>query len=288
MRRGYAFGVVLVLCGGACLSIAGILLRNLESADGWQVLFYRACAFSVTLFAILAARYRGGVFAAYRAVGWHGMLVGTVLGLGSIAYVFALLYTTVANAVFIIGASPLVAALVGWLWLRERLYPSSVIAMLAAFAGIGLMLADGFVAGRWLGNAMALLVVVSFVVFLLLLRRRRDTDMLPATSFAGIVAALVAAVMASSLQVSMHDLVIAVLLGSVQFCGGFVLITLATRHVPAAEVALFSLSEAVLAPLWVWLGVNEVPSALTLSGSVVVFLAVVGYCLIGIRRERAP
>jgi len=287
VRKGYAYGVLLVLAGGACLSLGGILLRNLESADGWQVLFYRAITFFVTLFAILAARYRGNVFAAYRAVGWHGMLVGVVLGLGSIAYVFALLFTTVANAVFIIGASPLVAALVGWLWLRERLYASSVTAMLATFAGIGLMLADGFVAGGWLGNAMALLVVLSFVVFLLLLRRKRDLDMLPATSIAGIVAALVAAVMASSLYISPHDLVIAMLLGSVQFCGGFMLITLSTRYVPAAEVALFSLSEAVLAPLWVWIGVDEVPSVLTLCGASVVFVAVVSYCLIGIRRERA-
>ena len=286
MRKDYAFGVLLVLCGGACLSIAGILLRNLESAGGWQVLFYRSCAFFVTLFAILAARYRGKVFAAYRAVGWHGVLVGTVLGLGSIAYVFALLFTTVANAVFIIGASPLVAALVGWLWLRERLYASSVITMFVAFGGIGLMLADGFVAGRWLGNAMALLVVASFVAFLLLLRRQRGVDMLPATSVAGIVAALVAAVMAGSLSISGHDLTIALLLGSVQFCGGFMLITMATRYVPAAEVALFSLSEAVLAPIWVWLGVDEVPSALTLSGAAVVFAAVVGYCVVAIRRER--
>jgi drug/metabolite transporter (DMT)-like permease len=286
MRKGYAFGVMLVLGGGTCLSLGGILLRNLESADGWQVLFYRACTFFVTLFVILAARYRSNVFAAYRAVGWRGVLVGIVLGLGSIAYVFALLFTTVANAVFIIGASPLVTALVGWLWLRERLYASGVIAMFAAFAGIGLMLADGFVAGGWLGNAMALLVVLSFVVFLLLLRGGRDVDMLPATSLAGIVAALVAAVMAGSLYISPHDLVIALLLGTVQFCGGFMLITMSTRYVPAAEVALFSLSEAVLAPLWVWIGVDEVPSTLTLSGACVVFVAVVSYCLIGIRRER--
>ncbi len=287
MRKGYAYGVFLVLLGGLCLSIAGILLRNLESADGWQVLFYRAVAFFVTLFAILSVRYRGRLPAAYLAVGWHGLLAGTVLGLGSIAYVFALLFTTVANVVFIIGASPLVAALVGWLWLRERLYVSSVLAMLAAFGGIGLMLIDGFVAGRWLGNVMALLVVLSFVVFLVLLRGRRDLDMLPATSIGGIVAALVAGVMAGSLYVSMHDLLIALVLGSVQFCGGFMLITIATRHVPAAEVALFSLSEAVLAPLWVWIGVDEIPSALTLSGAAVVFAAVVSYCVIGIRRERA-
>ncbi len=288
--NNYAFGVIAVLAGGACLSIGGILLRNVEAASGWQILFYRSLAFFVTLFLILAAHYRGGVWRAYRRVGWHGLAVAAVLGLGSIAYVFALLLTTVANVVFIIGASPLVAALVGWLCLRERPTWLSLIAMTAAFGGIGLMFADGFLAGRWLGNVVALAVVASFVAFLLLLRARPGVDMLPATSLGGLVSAAVAvaaAGMAGGLAISGHDLAIALVLGAVQFTGGFMLITIGTRHVPAAEVALFSLSEAILAPLWVWIGVNEVPGDLTLAGALVVLVAVVGYCVAGIRARRA-
>ena len=53
MERRYGYGVSLVVIGGVFLSTSGILLRNLEAANGWQVLFYRGLAFSVTLFLLL-------------------------------------------------------------------------------------------------------------------------------------------------------------------------------------------------------------------------------------------
>ncbi|MGI9305133.1 MAG: DMT family transporter [Gammaproteobacteria bacterium] len=287
MKRGYAFGVMLVLSGGVCLSISGILLRNVESADGWQLLFYRGVSFFITLFLIIFLRYRGRTLQAFHAVGTRGIWVALVLGAGSVCYVFAILLTTVANAVFIIGAAPLVTAIAGWLFLKEKITAAGVLAMLVAVAGIGLMFTDGFLAGRWLGNVMAVFVVLSFAAMLVLLRGARNVDMLPATCMAGLVAAAIAGFMAADLILSRNDLVIAILLGSVQFTGGFMFITIGTRYVPAAEVALFSLSEAVLAPIWVWIGVNEVPSVLTLCGALVVSAAVIIHSIVGIRRERA-
>ena len=286
LKSGYLFGVACGLGGGLCLSFGGILLRHIEQADGWQILFYRSVTFFITLTAILAVRYRSKTLSAFRAVGRRGVVVAVSLGLGSVCYIFALLNTTVANAVFIVGASPLVTAAVGWLLLREHILPLSIIAMFVALGGISLMFVDGFIAGRWLGNVMAVGVVVSFVVMLVALRGAKDTDMLPATCMAGLVAASLSAVMAADLNINAHDLTIALLLGSVQYGAGFMLITIATRHIQAAEVALFALSEAVFAPIWVWIGIGEIPSHLTLVGSGIVLLAVVAHCIITIRRNQ--
>ena len=282
----YTRGVMLVLAGGFFLSLAGILLRHVESADGWQILFYRSTSFFVTLSLILALRYRTRTLAAFRAVGVRGIVGAASLGIGSVCYIFAILHTTVANVVFIIGATPLVTALAAWFWLRERVSGTSLAAMLAALGGIALMLTDGLVSGGWIGNLLALGVVATFSVFLMVARGGRDIDMLPATCGAGLVAAAIAWWMAPSLAVGANDLVIGLLLGSIQFTGGFMLLTIGARHVPAAEVALFSLSEAVLAPLWVFIGVGEVPSALSLAGAAVVLAAVVVYSLVGIRMNR--
>jgi drug/metabolite transporter, DME family len=284
--RTYGYGVALVLLGGAFLSLAGILVRNIDDADGWQILFYRSFSFFITLGAILALRYRSATISAFRAVGFRGIIAAVLLAVSSVCYIFAILHTTVANAVFIIGATPLVTALVCWLFLKERVSLTSLIAMLCALAGIGLMFTDGLISGGWLGNLMALGVVGSFAVFLLVVRGSRDIDMLPATCLAGLVAGILSAIMVDSLAISYQDLLIAVVLGSVQFTGGFMLLTIGARHIPAAEVALFSLSEAVLAPIWVWIGVNEVPSVLTLAGASIVLVSVGVYCMIGIRRER--
>jgi len=284
--RSHATGIGIVLAGGACLSLAGILLRNIDTADGWQILFYRASAFVVTLFVVLLVKYRSGVLVAFRRVGWPGIAVGICLGLGSVCYVFALLWTTVANAVFIIGSAPLFTALVAWLVMRERVHPLGIAAMLVALAGLGLMFADGFVAGRWIGNLLALGVVASFVSMLVILRYSREIDMLPATCLAGVVGGTIAFIMADDLIISGHDLILCLILGSVQFGAGFMLLTIGTRYIPAAEVALYSLSEAVLAPIWVWIGVDEKPSLLTLAGGAIVLTTVLVNGLFSLRRER--
>ena len=286
MERRYGFGITLVVIGGFFLSTSGILLRNIETASGWQILFYRGLTFSLTLFLLLLVRYRAGIGPAFRAIGKPGLWAALVLGLGSICYIFAILLTTVANAVFIIGAAPLATAFVGWLVLGERTSRFGVIAMLVSLTGIGLMFADGLLEGRWAGNVAALGVVASFVVFLLIIRRQRRTDMLPATCLSGLVMGGVAAFFVESFVISNHDLAIAIIMGCLQFGIGFWCFTVASRYIMASEVALFSLTESILGPVWVWIGVGEKPSWLTLMGSAVVLFSVVAYCVNGIHTER--
>jgi drug/metabolite transporter (DMT)-like permease len=286
MERRYTLGVSLVVTGGVFLSLSGIMLRNIESASGWQVLFYRGITFSFMLLLVLLFKYRKGTLDAFRAIGRPGIIAALVLGFGSVCYVFAILLTTVANALFIIGASPLATAFVGWLVLGEKTSRFGIGAMLISLTGIGLMFADGLIEGRWLGNIAALIVVASFVTFLLVVRSRHRVDMLPATCLGGLVMAAVGAVFADDLIISNHDLAIALLMGWVQFGIGFMCFTIATRYIMASEVALFSLTESILGPIWVWIGVGEQPSLLTFIGSGIVLVSVSAYCLAGIRGER--
>jgi drug/metabolite transporter (DMT)-like permease len=286
LERKYTYGVTLVIIGGVFLSLSGILLRNIESASGWQILFYRGLAFSSMLFFILLLKYRLGTIDAFRAIGRLGVWAAIILGLGSICYVYAILLTTVANAVFIIGSAPLATALVGWIILKERTSKFGIIAMLISLIGIGFMFADGLLEGRWLGNVVALLVVASFVTFLMIIRSRRQVDMLPATCLSGLVMAGIAFLVADDFNISQHDLVISLLLGFVQLGIGFLCFTIATRYIMASEVALFALTESILGPIWVWIGVGEQPSVLTIVGSGIVLVCVSSYCIVGIRGEQ--
>jgi len=96
----------------------------------------------------------------------------------------------------------------------------------------------------------------------------------------------VAGFFVQSFTISNHDLVIAITMGCLQFGIGFWCFTVATRYIMASEVALFSLTESILGPIWVWIGVGEQPSLLTLTGSGIVLLCVSAYCINGIRAER--
>ena len=286
--RRRAIGAALTLGGGALLSLAGITLRHMESADGWQILFYRSLTFFVVVSVYLAFRYRSNVMRAFIRVGKPGIVVALSLGLGSACYVFALLLTTVANALFIISAAPFMTAILGWLLLRERVRPMTWAAMSFALAGIVLMVFNGVQSGRLLGNVVALGAPVSFAVMLVALRGAGSRDMIPAICLAGVVSAGLGLAMMDSLAISRHDLVLCLFLGVVQYTGGFVLLALGARYLPAAEVALLALSEIVLAPIWVWIGVGEVPAAYTLVGGAVVLSAVVAQATMGIKSPEGP
>lgn len=282
-KRRHATGVILVLAAGVMLSIAGITLRHIESASGWQILFYRSLTFCIVIAFWLTFRYRARVGRAFVAVGRPGLVVALSLGLGSTCYVFALLLTTVANALFLISAAPFMAAVLGWIVLRERVRPATWLTMTVALVGIAIMVFQGVQSGRLLGNLVALGTPISFAIMLVALRRAGHRDMLPAICLAGVVGAVLGFAMSDTLVLSRHDLALCLFLGVFQYAGGFILITLGARYLPAAEVALISLAEVVLAPVWVWIGVGEVPAALTLVGGGIVLAAVVAQALTGMR-----
>ena len=282
-HRHHATGVAIVLTAGVMLSLAGITLRHIESASGWQILFYRSLTFFVVVTLYLAFRYRTRVVHAFLAVGRPGLVVALSLGFGSACYVFALLLTTVANALFIISSAPFMTAVLGWIVLRERVRPMTWMAMTIALAGISIMIFNGVQSGRLLGNIVAFGPPVTFAIMLVTLRRAGDRDMIPAICLGGLVGAALGFVMSDTLILSHHDLALCLFLGVFQYTGGFVLITLGARYLPAAEVALLSLAEIVLAPIWVWIGVGEVPALLTLAGGGIVLSAVVAQAVAGLR-----
>jgi len=277
-------GVPLVVAGGACLSLGGLFIRAMAVADGWQILAYRSLAFCALLLIVIAVRHRGRVGRAFARTGGAGLLIALFLGVGSACYVLALVLTTVANALFILGAGPFVAAFLAWAVLGERVPWRTWAAIVAAALGVAVMVAQGLEAGRLAGSAAALGATVTFGAMVVTLRHARGVDMLPATCLGGAVAGVIGAVMADTLVLPPGDVALALTMGVVQFGGGFLFITMGARHLPAAEVSLLALVEPVLAPIWVWAFVDEVPSLATLIGGAVVLGAVAAQAAVGLAR----
>jgi len=284
----YRLGLSYMFAATLFTSIAGIVLRLVDEADGWQVLFYRSAALVVTLVPFIAWRYGAGAGAAFLAIGRSGLVAAVCLAGAFSLFILALLETTVANVVFTVGLSPLFAALFAWVVLREALTRSTFVAIGACVAGLALMVGDGLASGTILGNGLALGACLCYSAALVAMRKGQSVDMIPAVCLAGLLAAVVAAWAApAGLAVSGRDFGLAASLGVVQLGFQYMLLTVAIRHVPAAEVALIGRASLVLAPIWVWLGVGEVPSALTLAGGAAIFLAITSHGIVAIRRSRA-
>jgi drug/metabolite transporter (DMT)-like permease len=285
-RRRYLIGILMVIGGAICLSIAGVTLRFVEQADGWQLLFYRSIIFSATLLLWLVLRYRTKLPQAFRDIGWMGLLIATVMGTSFVGYLLALTLTTVATAMVVMAAGPVFVALMGWAILKERVGPRTWFAIAVAVAGLIVTVAEGIGGGSLAGILFAFLAIFTFSLMIVLLRGGRATDMLPAAFLAGLIAAAISATQVDSFVLTPHDFNMALILGIVQNAGGFVLLALGTRYVPAAQVGLLGLTEPVLAILWVWLGVNEVPSLLTMIGGICVIGAVAFNAAAGLKQPR--
>jgi len=266
-------------------SLAGVLLRHVEAADGWTVVFYRSLAFVATMVLFIAWRHGRRSAAAFRDIGRPGLGVAVFLGASFAFYIFALLNTTVANAVFTISLSPFFTALFAWVVLREKVRPATLGVMVLALAGVGFMFGDGLETGSWLGTVIALGACVCYSAGVVSMRGGRARDMLPAVCMAGVVSALFAGFAAEDLSINRHDLGIAIALGVVQLGFQYILVTRATRDVPAAEIALVGRLGLIMAPLWVWLAVGEVPGDLTLIGGAIIFIAVFAHGYMALRRQ---
>jgi drug/metabolite transporter (DMT)-like permease len=195
------------------------------------------------------------------------------MAIASSSFIAALNYTTVANVLFLQAASPVLAAALAWAFLGERVTRRTVVAMTLAVAGVGVIV-GGPSAGSMLGLALALAMTLAFSVAIVITRHRRDMSMAPANCLAQLVVLAAAAPFATPGEVGGRDLTVLVLLGVFQMGLGLAFLTIGARHLPAAEVALITLLEIVLGPLWVWALYAETPATATLFGGAVIVAAV--------------
>ena len=273
-RLLYRRGILQLVVSGFFLSTSGIALRIIEQANGWQILFYRSIALSVTILLILVFQKRSRFFDEFRGLGWNDFLLAVFLGTGFVAYVFALLYNTVANALFIFSCAPFIAGFLGWILLGERVATRTWFAIGVAMVGLAVMVVSELTVSHYLGTLLALWIPISYAASIIAVRRSKRDNMLVALCLAGIVAGGLSAIFVTDYALTSRDLIISLYLGVFQVGVGFTLVVLGSRYVPAAQVGLLALVEPILAPVWAWMGVGEVPGTATIVGGTIIFLAI--------------
>ena len=273
-RLLYRRGILQLVASGFFLSTSGIALRIIEQAGGWQILFYRSLALSVTILLILVFQKGSMVLDEFRGLEWNDYLLALFLGSGFVAYVFALLYNTVANALFIFSCAPFVAGFLGWILLGERVATRTWFAIGGAMAGLTVMVGSELAVSRYLGTLIALWIPIAYAASIIVIRSSKRENMLAALCLAGLVSGGLSAIFVTDYSLTLQDLIISLYLGVFQAGIGFTLVVLGTRYIPAAQVGLLAMVEPVLAPIWVWMGVGEVPGLATIVGGAIIFSAI--------------
>ena len=267
------------------ISPDALLLRLISDAGVWDIAFFRALGMGISLTLVLCVMRRRPPQEIYRALGRDGWIAAAAMGASTICFVSAIANTTVANTLVILATMPLFAAGIGWIVLRERVRLATVAAMMLALAGIIVIFADSLGGGTWVGNLFALGVAFLQSISLVMLRRADRPLALETVGASGLLAAPCALVMAAPWAVTGPDLAIVAFQGLIQIPLALTLFLSGTRYIRAAEVALLSLVETILGPLWAWIGVGEVPTRLAFVGGMLVLLAIAANAGTALRRR---
>lgn len=271
-RRRAREGRLAILVAAVAWSTAGLAQRELDATAVTQVAGRAAFAAGALLVLVLAMERRG-TLRAFRAMGRTGLAMAVFLGISSGSFLLALNHTTVANVLFMQAAAPMMAALLGWALLAERVDRRTWVALALAGAGVVLMAAGSFDAGV-AAVLLPFVMTASFAVVIVIARHRREVSMMPATFASQVLVVAVCAPFVSLASVGPNDWWILAALGVGQMGLGLAFLTIGARLIPPAQVAVISLLEVVLGPLWVWLAYDERPSAATMVGGAVVVAAV--------------
>lgn len=278
-------GIAITATGVLILSPDG-LLTSLVAADPRTSLIWRGLFMGLALTAFIALRYRGQAGAAFaNLVRLPYLAVGVLFAISSIGWVTAIVTTSVANTLFIVACAPLFSAIFARVFLGERVPARTVITILIAIAAMGAIFAEGLGRGDLVGNLAAVMTALAWAGLVVILGHARIEDPAPSLALGAFLVAIAAVIVAPVIAVAGNDWLWLALLGFVVLPASFFLIGMGPRYIPAPEVSLIMLLEAVLGPLWAWLVITQSPTPTTMIGGAVILGTLAIHFAIGLRQQ---
>ena len=274
-------------------SIAGVVSRQLESARGFEVTFWRSAFNALALLIMLSVmRSPAGLWRSLQGGGRALWLSAACWCVMFTAFMLALSLTAVANVLVTMAITPLLTALASRFALGHRLPVRTWAAIVVAGIGIGWMYGEQAMLGdarQWLGTLVALAVPLAAATNFTLLQHLRGrpgaaSDMMPAVLLGAVLSAAVTLPLSLPWAASPHDLGLLALLGTVQLAIPCLLAVAVARVLSAPEISLLGLLEVVFGVAWVWLGAGERPSAAVLGGGLLVLMALAANEAAALRR----
>src|SRR5690606_38191653 len=219
-----------------------------------------------------------------------GLAVAACYGITSLCFMSAVFYTSTANLVFIVAFSTVFSTVLSWIFLREIPRPQTLAAMTVMIVAIGIIVQDGLSSGGWFGNLLALGAALSIAAAIVISRASgRDMGFTPL--IAVVVPIIIGGTMVAQSGLNVEAPLWLILDGLIVIPIAFFLLATGPKYITGPEVAMFYLLETVLAPIWVWLIFNEVPSDQSLIGGAILIGALLCHSLWQLnqsRRKRVP
>ena len=279
--------IPVVLFAGLIWSFGPLVVRYMNEPNlvPWQYIFARGWTIFILINLYLFFEEGKNFFKNYLKIGISGLIGGSGLGIAMITFIFSITHTSAAVTLLCLAAMPFFTALLGFLFLKEKISLNVWIAILIATIGIIIIALGNTEKNSLLGLVFGMASSIGFSVFSVSLRWRKETPKFTTVAFSGFFCFTIASIMILKSNMvffstsyngalfSLHGTLV---------CMGLILYSIGSKAIPAAELTLLSLTEVIGGIFWVWvpfLGINEIPSSNTIIGGFFLFMSIMYYSL---------
>jgi len=280
--------IQVVILAGIIWSFGPYVVRHMDQPNlvPWQYLFTRGLTIFVLLNIYLFFEEGKKFYKNYFNIGISGIIGAVGLASAMMAFIWSITNTTAAITLLCLASMPFITALLGFLFLKERISFGVWISIIIATGGVGIMSFESVSMGSITGLFFGLASSLGFSIFSVTLRWKKETPKFTTVALAGLFCCLFSAIIIISnnldfLSSSKNSSLFALHGALVSL--GLILYSVGSKFIPAAELTLLSLLEVIGGIFWVWipiLGINEIPSNNTIIGGFLIFVAIIYYSLI--------
>ena len=262
------------------------LFIRLSNVDTWGLVFYRGLIpFFVVLTAMLII-YKSNFFKLLYGNSVYGSAYIFTFSITNITFVLSIQNTNVANTLVMIALAPMLSAIFGAIFLKEKPDRNTLIAIIITFFSVLYIFYDSMKIGNILGDVLGFVTAAGLAAGATIIRAGKSLNLVPSAVVGKLVVALVALFFIDSFELKNNDIYIIPAMCVLCVAIPFVLVTLAPRYITGAEVNLFFLLETILGPIWVWLVIKEQPSIETIQGGVVIIITIAIHSFLAIKKTQ--
>ena len=261
------------------------LFIRLSNVETWGLVFYRGIIPFFAVFISMLLIYKLNFFKLLLSSGYHGLIYIGTFSVTNITFVVSIQNTNVANTLVMIATAPMLSAILGAIFLKEPPDKKTWISIIVTFCAIIYIFFDSLKLGNFYGDILGFITAIGLAVGAVTIRSAKSKNLVPAAVVGKLFVATFALFFIESFALVDQDLIIIPLMCILCVAIPFVLVTIAPRFIPAAEVNLFFLLETIIGPVWVWLIIKEQPSIETLQGGAIIIATIGIHSFLKLRKS---
>lgn len=266
----YYVGIGLIAVSAITFSTAGLFTKGVQ-AGAWEVIFWRG--FFAAAFTTVWTVRRGALRRNFLGMGTSGLAIGVVGASGTAAFIPAFKLTTIANVSLIYAVAPLIAALLAWFAIGERVSRRTMAGCVGALLGVAVIVSGSLGQISLYGDLLALWMTIAMASIMVIYRKYPATPGAGPQALQSLLLLPFATMLGHPFAVDRTEVYVLAAFGLL-FAIASVTLAEGAKRVPSGQTALLSSLETPLAPLFAFLLLAEIPIAATFLGGSVVLLAV--------------